>query len=520
MRAFSRLSLLWKILLSTSVTVTLLFAITGWIVQRHAISTAARSLNDEVRASYQAYQSLWKARAEMLASVSLILSSMSDVRAAFGTRDAATIRDTAGELWSRISDENALFLVTDPEGKIVASLGGLPVPAPGREWNVVRMAARQFPRQVSGFLLDGGQLFQVVVTPVYVGSPRGPVLLNVLVAGYVVSTIVARQLKEATGGSDFVFLSGGRTIASTIGPRAAAELTKEYAPLKTPLTGIDGEPVGELWILRSSEGARQRLAALRRDMILMWLMAILAGLGVSYLLARRIVEPLVRQERMATIGRLSTSIVHDLRNPLAAIYGGAEMLVDSDLPPAQVKRLSASIYRASRRIQELLHDLTNVSRGKTHMAELCRLEDVIEAAREATAPAAEAQGVAMEFDVPVGLELPLERARMERVFTNLIANALEAMPQGGRVHVWATAAEGSVIVEVADTGPGIPPEIRERLFQPFVTGKKGGLGLGLALSRQTVLDHGGDMWAESGTGSGARFRMRLPADRALTLARR
>ena len=79
-------------------------------------------------------------------------------------------------------------------------------------------------------------------------------------------------------------------------------------------------------------------------------------------------EDLIRQERISTIGRLSGSIVHDLRNPLAAIYGGAEMLVDAELPPAHVKRLAGNIYRASRRIQELLQDLLNVSRGKAERA--------------------------------------------------------------------------------------------------------------------------------------------------------
>ena len=80
-------------------------------------------------------------------------------------------------------------------------------------------------------------------------------------------------------------------------------------------------------------------------------------------------EELIRQERISTIGRLSSSIVHDLRNPLAAIYGGAEMLVDSELTPAQMKRLAGNIYRSSRRIQELLQDLLNTSRGKVEKAE-------------------------------------------------------------------------------------------------------------------------------------------------------
>src|SRR5205809_4779013 len=96
---------------------------------------------------------------------------------------------------------------------------------------------------------------------------------------------------------------------------------------------------------------------------------------------------------LSTIGRLSSSIVHDLRNPLAAIYGGAEMLVDSELAPPQTKRLAANIYRASRRIQELLADLVNVSRGHSRSAEICKLGEVVQAACDASAAAAEAQEV-------------------------------------------------------------------------------------------------------------------------------
>src|SRR5581483_6248077 len=95
---FASVSLLWRILFSTSIAITLLFAVTGWIVQSQFLRIASLSLEEEVRASFQAYESLWRARAQRLASVSMVLSRMSDVRAAFGTGDVATIRDTAGEL--------------------------------------------------------------------------------------------------------------------------------------------------------------------------------------------------------------------------------------------------------------------------------------------------------------------------------------------------------------------------------------------------------------------------------------
>jgi len=283
------------------------------------------------------------------------------------------------------------------------------------------------------------------------------------------------------------------------------------------------------------------------------------GLGLTYLLARRIVEPikqldraaaevarqnyaievevtsrdemgrlartfnnmcasirqaredLIRQERISTIGRLSGSIVHDLRNPLAAIYGGAEMLVDGDLPPIHVKRLAGNIYRASRRIQELLQDLLDVSRGKGRPPEICRLRDVASAACDSLTATAEAQGVNVRLAIAPEIELPLEAGRMERAFVNLIGNALEAMPEGGEVRISAALEGDSVLVQVEDDGPGIAPEIRSQLFQPFVSaGKRNGLGLGLALTRQTVLEHGGDLWVESMPGRGACFKFRLP----------
>jgi len=575
---FSRLSLLTKIMLSTSVAITVLFAITGEIVVREITRTMSDSLQDEVRSSFQSYSSLWKARAEMLSKVSRLIGGMSDFRAVIGTRDQATIRDSAGELWSTISDSNAIFLVTDVTGRIIASLGGK-APLLGANLEMVKAAAARFPDQASGFFLQCGnpcELYQISVTPVYVQSVRRQdlELLGVLVAGFRADVLVAQQLKQATG-SEFLFRTPDAVLASTVNPRATevvkgrlehardSELISDgltdYAWFEQPLLDIAGKPVARITILRSFEAAHRRIADLYSNIILLWLGAISAGLGLTYVLARRIVEPvkqldraaaevarqnyaiqvevssedemgrlartfnnmcasirearedLIQQERLSTIGRLSASMVHDLRNPLAAIYGGAEMLVDADLPPEHVKRLAGNIYRSSRRIQELLQDLLNVSRGRTQSLEMCRLREVAAAACESLAAAAEAQHVEIALHIPPEIEVPLERSRMERVFVNLIGNSLEAMPEGGTVRIWAVAEEGSAVVHVADNGPGIAPQIRSQIFQPFVTaGKRNGMGLGLALTRQTVIEHGGEMWVESEPGRGAHFSFRLP----------
>jgi len=184
-----------------------------------------------------------------------------------------------------------------------------------------------------------------------------------------------------------------------------------YTMLGTPLLDVAGKPIGELRILRSSEGARQRINALRRNIVLVWLIAVLVGLWLTYSLARRILKPvreldrgadevahgnydyrvpvedpdggtrdelgrlaaafnamcasiqggrqeLIRQERIATIGRLSTSIVHDLRNPLAAIYGGAEMLTFETLSGGQVFSVGSINYVASLPVDETVAKMT------------------------------------------------------------------------------------------------------------------------------------------------------------------
>jgi signal transduction histidine kinase len=218
------------------------------------------------------------------------------------------------------------------------------------------------------------------------------------------------------------------------------------------------------------------------------------------------------QQRISNMGWLSTSIVHDLRNPLGTVFAGAEMLMQLDPASTQGKRLAANIYRAASRMRELLADLAGASCGSKSICEICKVRDVITAASEAALLAVESQGFQIVHDVPEGLEIPVQRSRMERVFFNLITNALEAMPHGGQIRIGARKAENCVLIEVEDTGPGIPRAIRDRLFQPFVTsGKDHGLGLGLALSRQTVLDHGGDLWTEPARG--ARFLIRLPLGR-------
>ncbi len=570
---FKRGSLLWRILVSTSLAVTAVFALTGWMVQRYAAAVSEHSLEEEIRTSLQAYESLWSAKVHNLTEIGRIMSSMSDVRAAFTTGDQATIRDTAEQLWSQISDENASFLVVDPAGKVITSLGGSPEFSVNP--NLIQAARMKFPKQVSGYATRGTHLYYVVLTPVYVQTQNEQGLLDILLIAFDIDNKLAYELKRSTHGSDFVFLSSNAVIAGTLpgirasdlrsglnGPsrvRRMELLGQDHLLLSTGLRDAAGRPVGELFVIRSFARPQATLVGLRRNVAVFWTAGIIVALGLTYVLSRRVLKPvrhldraadevtrrnydyrvpvetddelgrlamafnqmcdsiqrarddLIRQEQISTISRLSSSIVHDLRNPLAAIYGGAEMLVDAELSSEQQRRLAANIYSSSRRIRELLQELLDVSRAKNKPVETCKLIDIVGSAREGLIRSAELQSVSITIDIPENVDVLVSRDRLERVFVNLISNALDAMPDGGEVQISGRRNAGQVIVLVKDSGPGISEEAWPNLFRPFASfGKKNGLGLGLALSRQSLLDSRGDLWVEKRSTPGAIFKMRLP----------
>jgi len=199
-----------------------------------------------------------------------------------------------------------------------------------------------------------------------------------------------------------------------------------------------------------------------------------------------------------------------LRNPLAAVVGGSEMLAEFELSPGQIRETAGHVHKAARRMEGLLAEIGQVGRGKATPGELCLAGDLVNSAVESQEGRAGVQQVRIRRLIEAEWRVRCERSRVERVLINLIANSLEAMPSGGEIviRVWESREAGWI--EVSDTGPGVPAAIRANLFQPFVTsGKKDGLGLGLALARQTMLEHGGDLELTESDG-GARFWMRLP----------
>jgi signal transduction histidine kinase len=215
-------------------------------------------------------------------------------------------------------------------------------------------------------------------------------------------------------------------------------------------------------------------------------------------------------ERAGSVSEVE-SIVHDLRNPLSAIHGSAEILIGSKLSEPQLHKVARNLYGASVRMRELLDEFLNRHRAAERGLEPAGLRELVASAVDKIALAAESQSVHIMQSVPDNLMVAVDRPRIQRVLVNLLVNALDAMPGGGTIRISAIPQRDSVLIRVRDTGAGVAEEIRDRLFEPFATsGKAGGLGLGLAFSRQTIVDHGGQIWAETDT-HGACFAFSLPA---------
>ena len=212
------------------------------------------------------------------------------------------------------------------------------------------------------------------------------------------------------------------------------------------------------------------------------------------------------------------AIVHDLRNPLSTIHGSAELLVSAELSASQIRRLAQNLYDASIRLNGLIEEcLLQYRRAEEH-AKTCDVRALVKAAVDEVQARAQSQSVEILDTFSGELTICADRGRVRRVLVNLLVNSLDVMPGGGGITISAVANSQAVLVRVSDTGPGISPEVRDRLFQPFATaGKVNGVGLGLASSRRALIEHGGEIWAENSS-LGACFVLCLPRVRSRVCA--
>jgi len=229
-------------------------------------------------------------------------------------------------------------------------------------------------------------------------------------------------------------------------------------------------------------------------------------------------ERLRQSEKLQLVGQMAASIIHDFRGPLQIVQGSAEIMMLPQTTTEQRSRRFQILHQQIQRMSNMAHDLLDFAKGQTRLTKA--VVDIGEFLQEVTFQGGEIvreSKVQFMAEQKTNFQLMADKDKLLRVLTNLIRNAKEAMVQGGSIRVTVSLEGMEGVIRVVDNGPGIPPELRGRLFEPFATfGKSGGTGLGLALSKKIVQDHNGAIDCHSEPGKGTIFTIRLPATEKVT----
>jgi signal transduction histidine kinase len=293
-------------------------------------------------------------------------------------------------------------------------------------------------------------------------------------------------------------------------PRHAADIARETGVLPqhimiAPL--VDGEDViGAIEIIDQRRTARDGAVWSDADLKLLVLIAAQAASAIG--LSRRRSEQSNR-DRLASIGRMLAGLLHDLKTPMTIISGYAQLMAASD-DGVQREQYVEQIQRQFDLMAGMTKEVLAFARGDTDLVvRKVYVNRFMEELNTQLGAATAGRGVELTVEPRYDGIAYFDEQKLLRVFHNLARNAIEAMPDGGRLHVESSQDGDSLVWSVKDTGPGIPPELRGRLFELFATGKKGGTGLGLAIVKKIVDDHRGTITCDSDS-SGTKFVIRLP----------
>jgi signal transduction histidine kinase len=435
-----------------------------------------------------------------------IAAHVGDVRA---TEDRAALRRV---LESHVGEGGALAIgVFDAEGKLEASAGDAAdvraLASPRPPYREATIEARGASGRVLDVLVPRDDLAVVARLRTDDDADRAAPLvrlvglymltfgLALLVLTYFTLTrVIVRPLEALVHAADRV-ASGARQLSV---PRAGA---REIADLGTSVQEMTAR------LIANEQAMRQKVEEVTRAT---------ERLGAAQ-------TQLVRSERLASVGRLAAGIAHEIGNPIAAIMGMEEILLEGDLPETEQRDFLQRMKRETERIHGILRDLLDFARPEAAPASAGHEPAVVAQAVDDVVtllgPQRSFKGIAIEKDIETAdrpLRVPVPAQRLMQILLNLLLNAGSAMTgakKGSRVVVRARREGDRVRIEIEDDGPGVAPHVRDRLFEPFVTTKDvgDGTGLGLAVCRGIVESAGGEIGLDRTYTDGARFVIRLPA---------
>jgi signal transduction histidine kinase len=294
-------------------------------------------------------------------------------------------------------------------------------------------------------------------------------------------------IAEVVGGAERAVLSAATLKVEETGGERAGEAAARERKLDVMVTPFGSEP---------DEGEKRAALVVAED--------------VTEELQTK--SRLIQTERLAAIGRMAAHVTHEVRSPLSSIGLNVELLEEEITSGSEETRaLIAAIQREIESLRGITEEYLRVARVPSPRLEPEDLGDLARSTAQFVRP--ELEGYNVEIELDVAGELPpvaLDESQIRQVLMNLLKNAREAMPEGGRVAVTVAPEAGGVTVRIGDQGPGMEAAQRERIFDPFYTTKDSGTGLGLPLTQQIVLAHGGRIECESAPGKGTEFTVWFP----------
>ena len=525
-----------------------------------------RDFSSDLQRSMQTFASLCLQRRVSLQRENALLADLPSLKALMTTRDPRTIADGGERFW-KVSG-NDLFALATPSGEVL----GAYTASQSADERLANDLSGVLRRDNQDYLLSSGRFFTYAVQPLRFGEDATGTLLGYAISGQEINREFLLEVSRPASAEALFVSGHHVLVSTLASPEVEAEYARQENALhdRTHVVVLHGtrylatsaDPFGDgvvpvrLVLLKSLTESDQDIRDINRRVTAIGLLAFLVGSTAMLALAKGVTGPLeeltrsvrafgrgedslalpnggtrevrllsanfaamreritetsralLEAERLATIGRMASSVSHDLRHYLAAVYANAEFLAKSDLTAADREELLADISMAVHGTTELIDSLLIFSRSGYGVQRIPqRLTDLAERAVALIQAHPDAEGVTIRTELfEAGEALALVDAKqIERALFNLLLNACQAA-RGSHaspsVVIHAEARADVLTVAVIDNGPGVPENVRHSLFEPFVSeGKQKGTGLGLTLSQSIAKEHGGSVrLVESGPG--------------------
>jgi signal transduction histidine kinase len=225
-------------------------------------------------------------------------------------------------------------------------------------------------------------------------------------------------------------------------------------------------------------------------------------------------ERLRKIDRLVTLGELAAQLAHEIGNPLGSIKGTAEIICDDYTEDSEKYEFAQILLKEIQQLDAVVRDFLEFGKPKALEIVEIDLNRFVRNMADFIALQCTEQGISVTLNLDERLgNVLLDTRRMEQVLFNLLLNAIEAMPHGGKITISTQREEetGFTKIEIEDTGKGIPEGMLDTIFEPFVTTKEDGTGLGLAIVRRIIKEHQGQISVESSIGKGTKFTIRIPS---------